>query len=95
MNKVLSQLDERALLLEPRELLDSAIVGTFLNAEDGKIAVYDYDMLVSAFAEDMEGETPEEKESAAIEWIEYNTIRALPDAGEWSPMILGMPDLDE
>lgn len=95
MSAILSQLDEKALLLEPRELLDKAIVATFLNAEGGKVAVYDYDLLVGAFAEDMEGDTPEEKEIAAVEWVEYNTLRALPYAGEWAPMISGMPDLDE
>ena len=95
MSAILSQLDKKALLLEPRELLDKAIVAAFLNAKGGKVAVYDYDLLVGAFAEDMEGETPEEKESAAVEWVEYNTIRALPYAGEWAPMILGLPDLNE
>lgn len=95
MNPVFSQLDEKALLLEPRELLDKAIVATFLNAEGGRVAVYDYALLVGAFAQDMEGETPEEREAQAVEWVEYNTLRALPYMGDWAPLVLGMPDLDE
>ena len=27
-------------------------------------------------------------ETDAIEWIEYNTIRSLPDAGEKSPIVM-------
>ena len=89
MTEILSQLDERALLLEPRERLDKALVGVATNEKGGKVAVYDYDLLVIAFSEDMDGDTPEEREAAAAEWVAYNTFRSLPYAGEWAPEIHG------
>jgi len=48
---------------------DDALVGV---TEDGR-AVYDFNKMVAWLVE-TEGFT----EEAAIEWIEYNTIRALP-----------------
>ena len=58
---------------------DDALVGI---TEDGR-AVYDFDKMVTWLVE-KEGFTPEE----AIEWIEYNTIRALPYAGDQAPVIM-------
>lgn len=49
---------------------------------DGR-AVYDYDTMV-AWLRDTHDFTEEE----AIEWIEYNTIRALPYMGGGAPIIL-------
>lgn len=59
---------ENIVLLEP-EYLDDAIVGI---SHDDR-AIYDYDKLVKCFM-DGDGFTEEE----AIEWIDYNTLRALP-----------------
>ena len=59
---------ENIVLLEP-EYLDDAIVG--LSHDDR--AIYDYDKLVECF---MKGDGFTEDE--AIEWIDYNTLRALP-----------------
>ena len=57
---------------------DEAIVGT---DSDGRV-VYDMDLMVGCLID--EGMTEEE----AIEFIEYNTIRALPYIGENAPIIL-------
>lgn len=58
---------------------DDALVGV---TEDGR-AVYDYDKMVSWLVA-RTGWLPAE----AAEWIEYNTIGALPNAGEYGPVIM-------
>ena len=58
---------------------DNSIIGI---TTDGK-AVYDYDKMV---AELMEDDNISEQE--AIDFIEYNTIRAIPYAGEMAPVIM-------
>ena len=46
-------------------------------------AIYDYDLMVEWLMED-QGFTEEE----AVEWIDYNTIRALPYIGADGPLVL-------
>lgn len=58
---------------------DDALIGV---TEDNR-AVYDYDKMV-AWLVDTEGFTVDE----AIEWISYNTIRALDYAGPDAPIIM-------
>ena len=58
---------------------DTALIGV---TEDNR-AVYDFDMMVEWLVE-TQGFTQEE----AIEWIDYNTIRALPYMGCDSPIIM-------
>lgn len=58
---------------------DDALIGI---SEDNR-AVYDYDKMVKWLMEE-EGFTEED----AIEWIDYNTIRALPYMGEKAPIIM-------
>lgn len=58
---------------------DDALIGV---TEDGR-AVYDFDKMVDWLV-DTEGWTDEE----AVEWIECNTIRALPYFGEGAPIIM-------
>ena len=58
---------------------DGALVGV---TEDNR-AVYDFDKMVTWLVE-TEGFTEED----AIEWIEYNTIRALPYFGPDAPIIM-------
>lgn len=58
---------------------DGAIVGI---TTDGRV-VYEYDKMVEELARD---ENWSHNESA--EWIDYNTIRMLPYAGENSPIIM-------
>jgi hypothetical protein len=59
---------------------DTALIGV---TEDNR-AVYDYDLMVKWLI-DVEGF---DDEMEAIEWIEYNTIRALAYAGEKAPVIV-------
>lgn len=58
---------------------DNALIGV---SEDGR-AIYDYDKMVEWLMKE-EGWTAEE----AVEWIDYNTIRALPYMGEDAPIIM-------
>ena len=58
---------------------DDALVGV---SEDGR-AIYDYDKMVEWLMEE-EGWSYEE----AVEWIDYNTIRALPYMGSDAPIIM-------
>lgn len=58
---------------------DDALIGV---TEDGR-AVYDYDKMVAWLVE-----TEEFTEEEATEWVDYNTIRALPYMGEKAPIIM-------
>lgn len=58
---------------------DDALVGV---SEDGR-AVYDYEKMVKWLMK-----TQDFSETDAIEWIDYNTIRALPYMGEKAPIIM-------
>lgn len=76
------------VLLEGDEFADGAIGLT----EDNRV-VYGYERLVKilAGAYGEEGQSDEEKETTAIEWIEVNTIRSLPymnSQGLKAPLII-------
>lgn len=58
---------------------DDALIGI---SDDGR-AIYDYDLMIKWL---MDNEQFTDTE--AIEWIEYNTIRALPYAGEKAPIVM-------
>ncbi len=58
---------------------DTALIGV---SHDDR-AIYDYDLMVE-WLMGKEGFTEEE----ALEWIDYNTIRALPYMGEDGPIVL-------
>lgn len=58
---------------------DDALIGV---TEDGR-AVYDFDKMVEWLMNE-EGFTDTE----AIEWIEFNTLRALPYMGDRAPIIM-------
>ena len=58
---------------------DSALIGV---SHDDR-AVYDYDLMVEWLVE-TEGFSEEE----AVEWIDYNTIRALPYMGNDGPIVV-------
>ena len=58
---------------------DSALIGV---TTDGR-AVYDFDLMISWLIES-EGFSYDE----AIEWIDYNTIRALPYGGPNGPIVM-------
>lgn len=71
-------IEEEVLLLDDHAY-DKSIIGI---TEDGRI-LYDFEKMIQEFAED-EGCD----ETEAIEWLEYNTIRALPYMGERAPIII-------
>ena len=58
----------------------SAFIGV---SDDGR-AIYDYDLMVKFIVDSGDDMT----EQDAIEWIDYNTIRALPYAGKMAPIIM-------
>lgn len=58
---------------------DNSIVGY---TEEGRV-IYDYSLMVSEFAKENNC-----TEFDAIEFIDYNTLRALPYAGEFAPIIM-------
>lgn len=58
---------------------DDALIGV---TEDGR-AVYDFEKMVDWLIDEV-GITDDE----AVEWIEYNTIRALPYMGSDAPIIM-------
>jgi hypothetical protein len=58
---------------------DSSIIGV---TTDGRV-VYDYDKMVEELMQDEEWSYEE-----AVEWIDYNTIRSLPYAGDNAPIIM-------
>lgn len=58
---------------------DSALIGY---TEDYR-AVYDYDLMLEYLIKEQNFE-----ETEALEWLEYNTIRALPYYGHDAPIII-------
>ena len=58
---------------------DNSIIGVSL---DGRV-IYCFDMMVQELM--MEENISEEE---AIEWIEYNTLRSLPYAGDKAPIVV-------
>ena len=64
-------------------LKDYSYDTAFLGVSEDNRAIYDYDLVVKWLVE-TEGMSWEE----ATEWIDYNTIRALPYMGESAPIIL-------
>lgn len=73
--------NEQPLLFGPSGAYDDSIVGI---AHDGRI-VYDYQLMIQELAKE-DGITYEE----AQEWIDYNTIRALPYAGDKAPIVINV-----
>jgi hypothetical protein len=70
---------EDTILLENPDY-DSAIVG--YDVVTGKV-IYSYDLMIEHLMT-----VDEMTEEEAIEFIEYNTVRAIPYMGEKSPIIL-------
>ena len=71
-------IEEEVLILDDHAY-DKSIIGL---TEDGRL-VYDFDKMVKEFAEDEQCD-----ELDAIEWLEFNTLRALPYMGERAPIII-------
>lgn len=63
---------------------DDALIGV---SEDGR-AIYDYDKMVEWLVEKENFSTEE-----AVEWIDYNTLRAIPYMSDKAPIIMyPLPD---
>ena len=62
----------------------------FIGVTSDNRAVYDFDKMVDWLCE-KEQFTRED----AIEWIEYNTVRALPYAGSSAPIIMYRLEIDD
>lgn len=75
-------LPEGAIILD-NSAFDNSIIGVTL---DGRL-IYDYDKMIEELIED-DGISFDE----AMEWIDYNTIRALPYAGSGAPIIIQRVD---
>ena len=58
---------------------DDALIGV---SEDGR-AIYDYEKMIEWLMNEEDW-----TDNEAVEWIEYNTIRALPYLGEGAPIIM-------
>tara|TARA_R110001583_G_scaffold1177_4_gene9774 strand:- start:2854 stop:3159 length:306 start_codon:yes stop_codon:yes gene_type:complete len=85
-SKLSTQIDEvlemGAIVLEPRDELDTAIIGyTEASDGDGIVAVYSVPKILDYFEKSM---TPDE----AQEHFEYNTVRALPYMGPRRPVLV-------
>lgn len=76
--KIREQLPPDAVVFD-NYAYDNSIIGTTF---DGR-AIYEFGKMVKELVDD-EGWT----EIDAIEWLEYNTIRALPYGGEKRPMVV-------
>ena len=72
------ELDDEAIVFN-NPSFDNSIIGV---TTDGQV-VYDYEKMVEELMKD-----DDISEQEAIDWIEYNTIRALPYAGEMRPVIM-------
>ena len=71
-------LPEGAIILD-NSAFDNSIIGVTL---DDRL-IYDYDKMIEELMEDDEMTFDE-----AMDWIDYNTIRALPYAGSMAPIIV-------
>lgn len=61
------------------ESYDDALIGV---SEDGR-AIYDYEKMVKWLMDKYNWSDEE-----AVDWVEYNTIRAIPYFGEGAPIIM-------
>ena len=77
---------DNIIVLEGDEYADGAIGLT----EDNRL-VYSYDRLVKSLARAYNKDNPEQGKNDAIDWLEYNTLRAIPyleRAGFLAPVII-------
>ena len=74
------ELEEDTIVFE-RPAFDNSIIAV---TTDGR-AVYDYNKMVAELMAD-----DEISEQEAIDWIEYNSLRAIPYAGEMAHVVVFM-----
>ena len=87
-----------AIRLEPSAIFDGALAGITYNSEHEAILVYDYGKIAECLADDYEkaegGITRDEAYAMAEEFIDYNTLRAIPYMGPRRPMIIYTDDTE-
>ena len=76
--KLRQLLPEEALVFDNASY-DNSIVGV---TTDNRV-VYDYEKMILEFMKDENCSYDD-----AVDWIEFNTIRSLPYAGEYAPIIM-------
>jgi hypothetical protein len=77
-------MDDGTVFLEP-EWMDTAIIGKAVNEHSREVLVYSYQALIEGFMQNDEMDY-----ESAVEWIEYNTLRAIPYMGEQKPIVVYM-----
>jgi len=77
------------IMLEPREELDSAIVGWDMDANH---VIYSYEKLVAAFYQSFDDVDEDERLQTAVEWVDYNVVRGVAYMGERRPVIIRTGD---
>lgn len=90
---LVDELPDDAFVFDP-EGLDQAIV----NISDGRV-VYDYEKLIKAYMEVFADEEDRDSDQLwldAVDWVHYNTLRALPYMPlNARPIITGMDDEED
>lgn len=96
----LERLNPEAVLFEPRELYDKAVIGITRTPVDGWerdgtswVVVYDYDALVACTQDGMENTDVAECMEEALDWVDYNMVGLW--AGDGTPAILSFHEEDE
>ena len=79
-----SSFPEGAAVLEPEEL-DVAILGTMEIESGEEVLAYSYERLIKVFASLDQGSMSEEE---AREWVDFNTVRAIPYMGPRKPILI-------
>ena len=76
--EIRNKLPEEALVFDNASY-DNSIIGITFDDR----AIYSFERMIQEYMSDNDCD-----EIEAIEWVEYNTIRALPYAGDKAPMIV-------
>jgi hypothetical protein len=86
------ELLDGAPVFDPSDL-DEAIIEVYKLPGGEHVAVYDYDAIVAHHTKELGG-TPTKDDDAyeqAVEWVDYNTCRAVPYMGARAPIIVRKP----
>ncbi len=79
----------KAIVLEPRSIFDPAIVGF---DDTNQQVLYSYDLMVASLSKDNQDsgsyEEGHDAYTTAVEWIDFNTLRAIPYMGEHQPIVM-------
>jgi hypothetical protein len=79
------EMEEGTVFLEPA-WMDAAIIGTAI-VKGQEVLAYSYQALIDVVAKNEIEDIDE-----ATEWVEYNTLRALPYMGEQAPVVVYLLD---